>query len=560
MKISKLINKNKGFILISVLLMVAILLMLMSALLTLTTQTLYRATIDMKRSSLIPISDSAITEVFILIANDMNYGKNKEKLLMLSGKQNFNVSGISPTYLPKKNSEFDFEGDIGYYISFDPDDSAFTGKKYFSVNNLTNSAPVPSWKEGVDVPPYTVDIVITVVDDHEVKHVETMAVTVPDTNVLSNGSEYNTKFLTDNLTLNNLSYLPLKFHANYDEMKSTVYVPYVGPPFPGMPSTSYIGNNNISMEINSLSGSEPVINMEPSVSLSASNQIKVNGVDPNDTNKFKSNIPQQETPHVSISNMVSDINFEPVEWPRGRYVITEIGKLRYYEEVGTSDYVAEYNDGEEIIPGVIYTSSPPCITVSKNIKVVKWEDANIHCKMLSIEGAGLRIENGANLYLDGKYDFNAGGCSESSYGLNIGTGTSSGTFKDYSYISGKGNIYSNQTIQIFCNGEEAVDCNISMYTETNLRLYSKTSETVLSGLLYSNEGRINIIADNNLIINGALIAGGGSLAASGGGSYVGTVTITADNTTVNFDDKVYGKLCASGNFPINFRSISWYEF
>ncbi len=106
---NSLFRKCRGFILISVLFMVVILIILMTSLIAIISQTLYRATLDMKKSSLIVISDSALTEALILLTNDPLWGKNNEKLLIKTGEPDMKIAGFNPLALPLANSEFDFE-------------------------------------------------------------------------------------------------------------------------------------------------------------------------------------------------------------------------------------------------------------------------------------------------------------------------------------------------------------------------------------------------------------------------------------------------------------------
>jgi len=172
-KIKESINCQKGFALMTVLLMSALLLMLMISLINLTTQTLYRATIDVERSSVMCVAETAINEVILKMKDsDNNWGKANERLFMSCGGQDISVAGLDSGVSGASPAGFSFKGKACYYVTFDPNDGGFLPSKttYYSVNNLDNDDPVSGCR-GM-VPPHSADIIATVAVGSTVRHVE----------------------------------------------------------------------------------------------------------------------------------------------------------------------------------------------------------------------------------------------------------------------------------------------------------------------------------------------------------------------------------------------------
>jgi hypothetical protein len=75
-----------------------------------------------------PLSDSALTEAIILLEDNIDWGKNKEKLFMKSKDQDLKIAGFNTKYLPEPNSRLIFENQGAFYVSFDPNDSVWEMK------------------------------------------------------------------------------------------------------------------------------------------------------------------------------------------------------------------------------------------------------------------------------------------------------------------------------------------------------------------------------------------------------------------------------------------------
>ena len=122
---------------------------------------------------------------------------------------------METVHLPEVNSPFTFdEAVLGYYISFDPNDPAFSGTKYFSVNNLDGDTPVAGWRPGYEVPPHSAEVVITVVEEDAVRHFVAYIMSSPDGG-LQNGSRGSTKITAHRFELNS-KYKPPVFHSNFE--------------------------------------------------------------------------------------------------------------------------------------------------------------------------------------------------------------------------------------------------------------------------------------------------------------------------------------------------------
>ena len=190
-------NKSqKGFALLTVMLMTALLLMLMVSLISLTSQTLYRATADVERASLVPLCEAAVNEAIIKLKLDRTWGKNKGKdkneyLFTSFGEQDISVTGLDVNKFKlldtNYQSKLSFQNKGCFYITFDPNDPVFgTSRKLYSVNNLDSDAAVPGWRG--DVPPYTADIIVTTAVGNTVRHVEVFLTLTMSGSRMKNGS------------------------------------------------------------------------------------------------------------------------------------------------------------------------------------------------------------------------------------------------------------------------------------------------------------------------------------------------------------------------------------
>jgi len=535
--------KKKGFILISVLFMVIVLIILMTSLIALTTQTLYRATLDMTRSSLIVISDSALVEVLILLTSDPLWGENNEKLFMKSGEPDMKIAGFNPLALPKVNSQFDFENNTAYYITFDPNDTALGTNKCFSVNNLDSSAPAQSWRPGIEVPPYTADIVITVMEDGVVRHVEALIMRVPDKGWMQNGSRGQSKIYAKQAFSIDSKYGPPNFHSNYDKESL----------------------EETSITIDGLS--EPLY-FYKDATISACDNIMINGILQGDTSNFKPDSTLKDIPNISISTLVNDITFSSEPLPSGTYEAIGSNGLRFTSDItGVSK---EYYDYAEIVPGVIFEVNNvlgQMIAFNDNIQI---EYDSLHLQgtgNINIIDIGVWLGDSVSIYAPGEEDWDPNtGIYE--YGnFNISNSRENSTV-----VSGYGNLYAMGTINLEgpCIDTGIRDSNkpgnIALYSQGDISLIS-TGEMYFFGLIYTCGDFISRVGGREYI-EGALIAAGKDESIDPSGFDVGYIDIEATRVYINFNDMVLKPFTkypffgsGGGTSPDgNFRVISWYEF
>jgi len=538
--------------------MVVILIILMTSLIAIISQTLYRATLDMKKSSLIVISDSALTEALILLTNDPLWGKNNEKLFMKTEEPDMKIAGFNPLALPLANSEFDFENNSAYYISFDPNDPAFETNKCFSVNNLDRDTPAQSWRPGIEVPPRTADIVITVLEDGNVHHVEVFIMSSPDGG-LQNGSR-GTMIIDSNAFLLSGKYEPPALHSNYDDASTP---------------------NEVSVLFKNMLYTD--IHIQKDGKISACDQIKVGSdfVDPN-SDIFKVEEAPLDIPYISVSTLVSDITFETQKLPSGTYIPEWTGTtflLRHTSDI-TGD-ITDYNSGEEIVPGLRFDAIPqpggwvfPVVNISKNIEVAYDPNQENGTGNISIR-TNINFEDGVNFYAPGTGEADPNTGEYNSGNIEIKPQMEGVICK----ITGRGNIYSMGTTGISMTAVEAgnITSEVALYSEGDLTLeYGAAAGKIeIQGLIYTNgdftcRPPLSTMAPPTtpLRIEGALIAAGKDPDDDPGGFDPGNIDIKAGEVSINFDDTVLTTLNkysffsgGGGGGPTGrFRFVCWYEF
>jgi len=377
------IRHPRGFVLITVLFTVVILLIMMTSLISLTTETLYRVNHDMVKNSIFPLSDSAITEVIIHLEDDSHWGETDEFLFMLCGDQDVRFAGLDPA-LMTPNSELIFDKGA-YYISFNPADPAFTGEKYFSVNNLAGEASVPSWRPDQNVTPHTADIVITVVKDDTVRHVEVLLTMSPHEGFMKNGSRGKTSIKTKKFILANSDKKDSpNIHSNYDP--------------------SLLDEN--SMEIISITGhpDDLKVNIKQEGTISSTDEILCEDASLK-PDAILTNQSSMEVPDLPISTLISGITFESSPMPSGTYKVIDNpsgpGKLlRHTAEDGSvTDYPPNKIDpNAHIVPDAVkykIVDGIDSIEISKDV-MIEYDPNHTGATgtgNIIIEGAKLRFIN-----------------------------------------------------------------------------------------------------------------------------------------------------------------------
>jgi hypothetical protein len=486
----------------------------------------------MSRNSLIPVSESALTEVLIKLKDDVDWGKNNEKLFMRSGNQNLLSGGFNINYLPPINSRFDFDDmNCYYYVSFDPNDPAFHGNtKYYSVNNLRGLSYVSSWKDGRMVPPSTLDLVITVGKGDKVRHLEVYLKALPSGG-LQNGTRGATSITTNRFSLSskNKQQAP-NLHSNYNptSLQSDVSVVFYDLP-DSTPLKLDIGQGG------TITGCGKVECSSASL----------------DPNSFKSFQPHKDVPELTVSSLTGGINFEPIYFSSGTYELLG-DRLKYTDDLtGQSIF---YVNGQEIISGVEFKNNN--IEISKNI-MVEYDGGHL-CGTgnLSIIGPTLKLKKGITLYApgDGSRDPNTGAY------LSGNIIVSSPLNK---VVTGHGNICSMGTIDFSGRRVDAGiinEDNIALYAQGDISL-NTTESSDFSGLIYTNgDFKCNIDGGKgNLHVKGTIIAAGKNPDKDPQGALwdPGFIDITAREIDIDFDDTVLGSMAGSLS---KFTILCWYEF
>jgi len=547
-------RKTRGFVLITVLFMVVILLIMMTSLISLTTETLYRVNRDMVKNSIFPLSDSAITEVLIHLENDPHWGENNEFLFMLCGDQDVKCAGLEPSLLTL-NSELVFDKG-SFYISFNPSDPAFKGEKYFSVNNLHGETTVPGWRPDQNVPPHTADIVITVAKDDTVRHVEVLLTTSPHEGFMKNGSRGKTSIETKKFLLASRDKKDSPcIHSNYDP--------------------SLMDEN--SMEIISLTGdpSDLKVDIRQEGTISSTDELLCEDASL-DPSVILTNQSTMEIPELPISTLINGITFEPSPIPSGTYEVIDNpsgpGKvLRYTSDIDGSitDYPPNKSDpATHIVPDAVrYKRSDGIdyIHISKDA-MIEYDPNHIDgTGNLTIKGAKLYFVNKTSLYApgDGTRDFSQDGAPYDYGNVNIYNFTTNDTV-----VSGEGNIYAmggihleGKQIKSGFQGEKEDD--IALYSDGDIDIFTK-DYTIFKGLIYTyGDFRAEVGNPNRdvLKIQGALIAAGKDPDTDPDGALYdpGLIDITASKVQIYLDDTVLGSLTLRGS-EYGFKILSWYEF
>ncbi|MEQ8192014.1 MAG: hypothetical protein ABRQ39_28875, partial [Candidatus Eremiobacterota bacterium] len=330
--IKKLFKKKiKGFALVTVLMITALLLVLLVALISLTSNTLYRSTADVERSSIVPVAEAGINEVLLKMKQNALWGTNgTEKLLMRFNDQKVSIAGINEANLPSdatSHTQLSYENKGFYYITFDPNDPAFTGTRYYSVNNLDRDTPPPttlSWR-GKTVPAGMASIVVTAVVGNTVKHIEALVSRSPSGSNLVSGSRGKINVNAKDFMLESLNGTP-SFHSNSSD------------------GIVINASNSVTVKDGgTISARGPVSVTAPSQS----------GID-SQTGVTKN------VPSMDLDTLTSKIDFAPTPIPSGVYVVS--GNKLYYNPDDEADpntastWTKSFDDTQEIVDGLKFFS------------------------------------------------------------------------------------------------------------------------------------------------------------------------------------------------------------
>lgn len=528
------LNKKDGIALISVLLLIPVLLILLTSMVFLTSEILRRTRSDLNKNMINPLADSALAEAIILLEDNIEWGKNKEKLFMKSKEQDLKIARFNTKYLPEPDSQFVFENQGAFYISFDPNDQVWGDKKYYSVNNLGGSSSVPGYRQDMEVPPNSALIVITVASDDEVRHVEVIVTAIPD-GILQTGSRGAISITTNKLAIGTRG-APFNLHSNADD---------------------------VSVKLINLSDKKNLIcNIKNDCNITASGQISS---PVNDPNHFKSNSGKKDIPLLDISELVANKSFEPEEIPSGTY-IRDRNLLNYYKDGNgppdTPDRVIY--KGDEIVAGLKFKGET--ILMDRALKVA-YDRNHLPGKTGNIAFRGIQLKtNNSTLYApgNGERDFTQDG-SPYHYG-NVILKNSDGDA-----ITGKGNIYAEGTIEL--EGKKKTDMaaltftrnsdRLSLYSSGDIHINVSNGDAIFEGLIYTmGDFYCTVMKNKKIKLTGAILVAGKDPSRDSEGASVdpGIMSLEGDEVTFQFDETFLSPLpSANSGGKYGFKVIYWYK-
>lgn len=524
----KKIIREKGFALMTVMLMTAVILILMISLVSLSSQTLYQATTGMEKASLMPYAESALNEVILNMQKDLEWGTHNEKLYMKVGDQNLSVTGLNSAALPSVNSAFSFQGKACYYVSFDPNDNAFSGTKYFSVNNLKGGSPADNWRGTGKVPSNCASIIVTVAVGNAVRHFEALVTVTTSASYMKMGARGEAKFIAKEVLVEKKggSSNP-EFHSNYGSGADT--------------SINFDLSDKIELKDNTV--------------FSATGKV-VSNKSPSDPNSFKHNQGFQDVPVVTVKKLVQSITVETQKIPCGTYEKSD-KKLKHTDPNGI---VKEYDEGKDVVPGFYWDGEG--IKFSKSLEVEF--DPNNPDKVtgnLIISGNIKEVKfdaDGISIYApgDGERDFaDNGKYLHGSVIINTSD----------EVLVGKGNIYAEGDITL--KGKEmkagAGTDDIALYAGGDINI-TVSDELNFNGLVYTLGDFVCKAKQVN--IYGAIMSAGKDPNTDPNGAVCdpGSMGIDAagDAVKIYFDDSKLKAIAGSsgGGSTGAIRFLSWHEF
>lgn len=545
-----LLKSKHGFALMTVLLMTVVLLVLLLSLVSLSSQTLYRATADIENAAAVPIAEAALNEVMIKLNNNPSWGTNKEKLYMKVGTQDPGLAGLDPSKLPTdalSKSALSFEGKSCFYVSFDKDDLAFKGKKYFSVNNLENSSSTYSWRDPSDpnkLPAWSSSVVITVGVGNTVRHFEVILRNVPPGAMLS-GSRGFTDVKTDKFSMDAAGGSRANIHGNEDNA------------------------TDISMHFAPLKDTGITIDFKKSAEVTSREGITFDGTNPMPAD-FKPNQGARDIPNLNINDY-----FDPTgkpELPAGKYEYDGTN-LMYTPPTGGP---AVSVTGTSIGGAIEFKAKE--ILIKDNVVVPYVAGDASKTGNLEVVGAKIKFDKkNKSIYLAGdtneRYPTGA-----YKYG-NIEVICPSDKI-----VEGEGNIYARGGIQLAGKEIDAgyLSENIALYADGDI-LLSTTNDTKFKGLIYT-KGDFHCVINENVnpststdpnnpvdpnslpadkfkkfIVDGALIAAGKDPNEPLADKDKGFLKLSAAEVDITIDDSVLGGL-TTGTGGTGLRVVSWHEF
>lgn len=491
-------RKENGMALVAVLSLIVILVLLTTALLALSKEHIFQTSKYHHKIVAQSLAEAGIGEALMKLKANQDWGKDPndaDNYLLMNNANTGNAFGIS---LPGDNHDtgIDYETKGIYYITFDPN----AGVPY-STNNLGGGGVVTGW-DGRDVPSGKADIIVNVMVNNVVKHIEIIA-GVPTGGIVEPVCGGTARFRCGEFTMNSVNSNPPTFHSN---ASTGVSIELVGVKF------NDFNGGKIGAAGDILYGSLPASGFAPK---SGTAYI----------------------PDIDISDLPDDSNETLL--PPGTYTVTAFG-LQYRDTSGT--LINTYPMNSIIASGVKYGIGDN-LEISKNVRVTGNGE-------LILKGAGIKFDDTVEPYLY------LGGDSDSNGKLEM-LGDSSGLAGN---LMGKGYIYSLGDIQIgpdSMSGCNHIDCgagsNISLYAEGNVTM-NTLAIIKYAGLIYTKG---DFRTKTQLADAGIFILSAGSLIAKGSIDIdVGGSTI-ANFIDIEIDDSI---LSVSPGGSGEVTKVFWQDF
>jgi hypothetical protein len=572
--------------------------LLLIALVSLTSSSLLRASVEVERSSLVPLADAAINEVLLKMKADNKWGTHTTDKLFLKFNQNdISVGGLNENKSPfspldiSKRTNYSYDRGC-FYISFDPNDPVFTGIKYYSVNNLDpmNNPPptIKSWRRQVDpnsqgVPSGAASIVVTTIIGNSVKHVEVIVKKV-SMGAMENGSRGHASISTDKFTLQSINGKPT-FHSNDN-----------------------VNANSIEI-YDTAGGNTTATIIKDHAKVTANSNISLNSNTSPDPNFFTPNFGEKQVPDLSLHKLLGNLTFSAQKIPSGTYVVN--GNQLWY-----------YNDSVVIDPAAPLATLPdPLLSGGQKI--------NRGQNILGI--TGFKFGDDKKIYMTKNFEiqYNAshdpgstgnftliGGIFRFTDPLPPSSGSGSGSGSGSPHLPGAlvtgytihspgdrvtrdytkpGNPYKYGNISIINLSDKALEGQGNFYSEGNLLLASKTvvsgistkkvavyawgdvninstEDSIFDGLVFTN-GDFNCNVNSSsktLTVNGALVVAGKdpntffdpndpTTGDPNCADDPGLLNIKTPNLVIKFDNSLLSALTYKGG-GTDFCVVSWHEF
>ena len=461
-------KNNKGIAIVAVLTLVIIMVLLTTALVTVSKEHLFQTSKYYEKSVAENLAEAAVSEAVLILKSNSSWGEVPDDyLLMEAGNQAFSgASGKTPNSL----ISYDVKG--LYYITFD----SFSGLPY-SYNNLDGASDPNGGWQGHTVPPGYADIIVNVAVGSVVKRVEVL-ITIP-----AGGSVPVMPTIGGKANF--------KFENGAGMAQGTLDMYCINPSGTPLPDPPNLHANSSGSDAIIINGDLSNVNIYNSGNLTAKGGI-VDGGGNNLIDGATYDNDEREVPDIDITNL-----------PTGVATAIDGGTIKYLPATNKISYNgADYGDGDIIADGmeIVYAGGAfnpkPSLIITKNIEV----DGDLNLKGVSLEfdrpsdPPYIYLKDGGSLTLQGASNSGAGN------------------------LCGEGKIYALGGISVNTDGNGSIDTgagsDISLYANENVFMSAYNtgggggSDLKYSGLIYTNGSFECINEGGDIIFNGSLLVKG----------------------------------------------------